>query len=84
MDLNISMGCGPSKELKTNLRSDDPNQVIGSTMLRADQIVVLGDSVFLPTQNPDGESTIIEISINDKKMSVYRGYQNKLVRSGIT
>lgn len=77
------MGCLPSKDLKTNLTADEPNQIVGSTMLQADKIIVLGDSVFLPTQNPDGESAIIEISINDKKMSVYRGYQNRLVRSGI-
>jgi hypothetical protein len=64
---SIIMGCMPSKELRTNLRSDDPNQVIGSTMLRADQIVVLGDSVFLLTKNADGEDAILEISINDKK-----------------
>jgi hypothetical protein len=63
------MGCIPSKDLRTNLRSDDPNQVIGSTMLRADQIVVLGDSVFLPTKNADGEEAILEISINDKNRS---------------
>jgi hypothetical protein len=61
------MGCMPSKEIKTNLTSDNPNQVVGSTMLRADQIVVLGDSVFLPTKNADGEDAILEIYINDKK-----------------
>jgi len=77
------MGCIPSKELKTNLTSDNPNQVVGSTMLRADQIVVLGDSVFLPTKNADGEDAILDISINDKKIEVHRGYRNKLMRSGI-
>lgn len=78
------MGCGPSKELITNVSPKDPNQVIGSTMLRADQIVVLGDSVFLQTKNSGGEDAILEISINDKKIEVHRGYRNKLVREGLT
>ncbi|GMF23204.1 unnamed protein product [Phytophthora lilii] len=60
------MGCGPSKELKTNLTTDDPNQIVGSTMLQADKIIVLGDSVFLPTKSPDGESAILEVSISYK------------------
>jgi hypothetical protein len=61
------MGCMTSKELRTNLRSDDPNQVIGSTMLRADQIVVLGDSVFLPTKNADGEDLYLKYLSTIKK-----------------
>jgi hypothetical protein len=77
------MGCMPSKELRTNLRSDDPNQVIGSTMLRADQIVVLGDSVFLPTKNADGEDLYLKYLSTIKKIEVHRGYRNKLIRSGI-
>jgi hypothetical protein len=76
------MGCRPSA-LKTNLTNDQPSQMIGSTMLRADQIVVLGDSVYLPTNN-NGESAIIEIKVDDKKIHVYRGYKNDLVRSGLS
>jgi hypothetical protein len=56
-------------------------------MLRADQIVVLGDSVFLPVRDGDDESggsAIIEISIGDKKMHYYRGRQAQAVRSGIS
>lgn len=77
------MGCKPSKKLRSNL-STEPYQVVGSTMLNADQIVVLGDSVFLPTQNEQGDSAIIEISVSDKNMQVYRGYKNTLVRDGIS
>lgn len=78
------MGCKPSKELRTNLKNDDPSKMVASTMLRADQIVVLGDSVFLPTRSPDGESAILELNISDKKISVYRGKQERAVRSGIS
>jgi hypothetical protein len=60
------MGCKPSK-IRTNLTSDQPSQIIGSTQLQADQIVVLGDSVFLPVSNPDGKSAIIEVMVNEKK-----------------
>ncbi|GMF31621.1 unnamed protein product [Phytophthora lilii] len=62
-----TMGCGPCKELKTNVSPKDPDQVVGSTLLRADQIVVLNTSVFLPTKTLDGKSAILEVSINDKK-----------------
>jgi hypothetical protein len=78
------MGCRESK-LRSNV-SSEPTHVIGSTLLRADQIVILGDSVFLPIRDDDesGESAIIEISIADKKMSYYRGRQARAVRSGIS
>jgi hypothetical protein len=76
------MGCKPSK-LNSNLRPVNPDQVIGSTVLQADQICVLGSSIFLPiTEN--GDSAIIEIEINDKKMRVYRGYKNTLSRIGLS
>jgi hypothetical protein len=80
------MGCTPSK-LRTNVSSSEPTHIIGSTQLRADQIVVLGDSVFLPVRDGDDESggsAIIEISIGDKKMHYYRGRQAQVVRSGIS
>lgn len=60
------MGCGPSKVLKTNLTTDEPGQIVEPAILRADQIVALGDSVFLPTKNDKGESAIVEISVNKK------------------
>lgn len=78
------MGCGPSRELRSNLTTDQPSQIIGSTMLQADRIIVLGDSVFLPTRDPDGKSAIIEIEVNDKKMHIYRGYKDTLTRAGLT
>ncbi|GMF14508.1 unnamed protein product [Phytophthora lilii] len=71
----ITMGCGPSKELKSNLTTDEPGQIVESTLLRADQIVVLGDSVFLPTKNDKGESAIIEISVNQQKNRDLQGIQ---------
>jgi hypothetical protein len=76
------MGCKPSK-IRTNLTSDQPSQIIGSTQLQADQIVVLGDSVFLPVSNPDGKSAIIEVMVNDKKIHVYRGYKDTMTRAGL-
>lgn len=76
------MGCYSSK-LKSNVSPDDHCQVIGSTQLYANQIMVLGSSVFLPIDE-NGESAIIEIEINDKKMRVYRGYKNNLIRSGVS
>lgn len=77
------MGCKPSK-LKTNLKSDDPTQVIGSTIMRADQIVALGNSAFLPIRDAEtGEDAIMEIHVADKKISIYRGMTNRAVRSGI-
>jgi hypothetical protein len=68
---------------KIKLTPDNDRQVIGSTQLHADQIMVLGSSVFLPNDE-NGDSAIFEIDINDKKMRVYRGYKNNLIRSGIT
>jgi hypothetical protein len=84
MDLNIAaMGCVNDKDLKTNL-GHEPNMVLGSTLLRADQIVVLGDSVFLPTRNQDGEYQVLKIDIEDKKISVHRGLENSALREGLS
>lgn len=77
------MGCNRSKDLKSNL-SHEPDMVVGSTMLRADQIVVLGDSVFLPTRNEDGSYQMLEININDKNIAVHRGYRNNAIRAGLS
>jgi hypothetical protein len=77
------MGCVNDKDLKSNLGSD-PSIVAGSTMLRADQIVVLGDSVFLPTKDANGEYQMLEIHINDKKIEVHRGMANSALRSGLS
>lgn len=77
------MGCNSSKDLKSNL-SYEPYMVVGSTMLRADQIVVLGDSVFLPTRNEDGSYQMLEININDKNIAVHRGYRNNAIRAGLS
>jgi hypothetical protein len=77
------MGCTPSK-IRSNVKSDEPGQVIGSTIMRADQIVVLGNSAFVPFQDAQtGEDAIMEIHVADKTISVYRGIKNRLVRSGI-
>lgn len=77
------MGCNRSKDLKSNL-SYEPDMVVGSTMLRADQIVVLGDSVFLPTRNEDGSYQMLEININDRNIAVHRGYRNNAIRAGLS
>ncbi|GMF66324.1 unnamed protein product [Phytophthora lilii] len=78
------MGCVPSKDLKTNLTADEPAQVIGSTIMHADQIVALGDSAFVPIRDAKtGEGAIMEIHVGEKKISIYRGMANRAVRSGI-
>jgi hypothetical protein len=77
------MGCRPSN-IRSNLTQDQPHQIIGSTQLQADQIVVLGDNVYLPTREGDGESAIIEISVQDKKIHVYRGLKQSMLRTGIS
>ncbi|GMF30224.1 unnamed protein product [Phytophthora fragariaefolia] len=74
-DYIATMGCVPSKELKTNLTTDEPRQIVGSTMLQADKIIVLGDSVFLPTKTPEGDSAILEVSISDKKIQSIKAMQ---------
>jgi hypothetical protein len=62
-----AMGCKPSK-LRSNLTSDEPGQIIGSTIMRADQIVALGNSAFLPIRDAEtGEDAIMEIHVADKK-----------------
>jgi hypothetical protein len=83
LEYNSSMGCVNDKDLKGNL-SHEPNMVVGSTLLRADQIVVLGDSVFLPTRNKDGEYQVLEIDIDDKKISVHKGMKNAALRAGLS
>jgi hypothetical protein len=83
LEYSSSMGCVNDKDLQGNL-SHDPNMVVGSTLLRADQIVVLGDSVFLPTRNKDGEYQMLEIDIDDKKISVHRGMKNAALRAGLS
>jgi len=77
------MGCINDKDLKSNI-SSEPSIVAGSTMLRADQIVILGDSVFLPTRNEDGEYQILEINIDDKKISCHKGLANRALRTGLS
>ncbi|GMF57019.1 unnamed protein product [Phytophthora fragariaefolia] len=57
------------KDLRSNLTTDEPNNFLGSTMLLGDKIIVQGDSVFLPTKTPEGESAILEVSISDKKLA---------------
>jgi hypothetical protein len=76
------MGCQPSK-IRSSLTPDNDRQVIGSTQLQANQIVCLGNSVYLPIDE-NGESAIIEVEVKDKSIRVYRGYRNQLIRSGIS
>ncbi|GMF23854.1 unnamed protein product [Phytophthora lilii] len=78
-----TMGCVNDKDLRSNVATDT-NTITASTMLRADQIVILGDSVFLPTKTEDGEYQVLEINIDDKKINVHRGLANRAIRTGLS
>jgi len=57
---------------KDSINPVEPSIMVGSTMLRADQMVVIGDSVFLKTMDENGEYKVVEISIDDKKSLVIK------------
>lgn len=69
------MGCLPSKDLKTNLSTDEPNQIVGSTMLQADKIVVLGDSIFLPTKALTVSQLYLRFQSAIKKLTSIEGFE---------
>lgn len=90
------MGCKPSKDLKSNLtadeqgsdvggvwrshQSDEPTQVIGSTIMHADQIVALGNSAFVLIRNAKtGEDAIMEIHVGEKKLVYMAEWRIKLL-----
>jgi hypothetical protein len=69
LELNIIMGCVNDKDSNNPI---EPSIMVGSTMLRADQMVVIGDSVFLKTRDENGEYKVVEIGVDDKKSLVIK------------
>jgi len=71
------MGCVNDKDSNNPI---EPSIMAGSTMLRADQMVVIGDSVFLKTMDENGEYKVVAVSIDDKKITCNKGLTNRLTR----